>query len=311
LERSVRSSPPSFSFSFSRLIEPEEKDYDYDWGDTGLHPEPFACLAHSVNLLLTNDDGVGSPFLHALVRALRADGHTLFVAAPKSEQSWIGCAKSRRRSVSSKLVDLCLGVPTWSVDGTPSDCVSIALAHLLPADAAIEGVVSGINVGRNASLGFILASGTIAGAWEGAVHGLPGVAFSLDLTREAFEAFHADPENPTDEVRASLTHAARHAARLTPDLVRATPRRTFVVHNVNFPLPCGPTTAVRRTVPARVVVPGLFTPAADDGTHRFIFNLGQDLSPSEPLTDRAAIESGLISHSVLDYTALGRPDGRG
>ncbi len=261
----------------------------------------------TVNLLLTNDDGVASPFLHALVRALRDDGHTLFAVAPASEQSWIGCAKSRRRHVASAVVDLGLGVPTWSVDGTPSDCVSIGLAHLLPADAAIEGVVSGINVGRNASLGFILASGTIAGAWEGAVHGLPGLAFSLDLTREAFEAYHANPSRPSDEVHSSLTHAARHAARLTPDLVRLTPRQSFVVHNVNFPLPCSPVTAVRRTVPARVIVPGLFTPAADDGTHRFIFNLGRDLSPAEPLTDRAALDAGLISHTVLDYTAIGRP----
>ncbi len=260
-----------------------------------------------MNLLLTNDDGVDSPFLHALVGALRADGHSLYVAAPKAEQSWIGCAKSRRRMVASASVDVGLNVPTWSVDGTPSDCVSIALAHLLPADAAIEGVVSGINVGRNASLGFILASGTIGGAWEGAVHGLPGVAYSLDLTREAFEAFHENPSNPPAEIHTSLTNAARHAARLTPDLVHATPRRSFVVHNVNFPLPCAPTTEVRRTVPARVIVPGLFTPAADDGTHRFIFNLGNDHSPAEPLTDRAALDLGLISHTVLDYTAIGRP----
>lgn len=257
-----------------------------------------------MRLLLTNDDGVTSPFLHVLVQALRADGHNLFVVAPKLEQSWIGCAKSRRREVASASIDLGLGVPTWSVDGTPSDCVSIGLAHLLPADAGIEAVVSGINVGRNASLGFILASGTIGGAWEGAVHGLPGIAFSLDLTREAFEAYHAG--HPSDEVRTSLGHAAHHATRLTPDLVRSTPGQRFIVHNVNFPLPCTATTEVQRTVPARVVVPGLFTPAADDGTHRFIFNLGRDLSPPSPLTDRAALEAGVISHSVLDYTALGQ-----
>ena len=72
----------------------------------------------------------------------------------------------------SASADAGLGCPTWIVDGTPSDCVNIALAHLLTDPVA--GVVSGINVGLNASLGFILASGTVAGAWEGALHGLPG-----------------------------------------------------------------------------------------------------------------------------------------
>lgn len=62
---------------------------------------------------------------------------------------------------------------------------------------------------------------------------------------------------------------------------------------------------MRQTVPARVIVPGLFGPADDDGTHRFIFKLGNDISPPEPLTDRAAIENGIISHTVLDYAALG------
>ena len=78
------------------------------------------------------------------------------------------------------------------------------------------------------------------------------------------------------------------------------------MHNVNFPLPCTPASEVRRTVPARVVVPGLFSPAADDGTHRLIFRLGDDLSPAEPLTDRAALAAGFISHTVLDYKQLGQ-----
>ena len=51
---------------------------------------------------------------------------------------------------------------------------------------------------------------------------------------------------------------------------------------------------------------GLFSPAADDGTHRLIFRLGDDLSPPEPLTDRAALAAGHISHSVLDYKKLGQ-----
>jgi len=77
------------------------------------------------------------------------------------------------------------------------------------------------------------------------------------------------------------------------------------VHNVNFPYPCRPDTQLRRTVPARVVVPGLFSPAQDDGTHRFVFQLGEDISPEAPLTDRAALAGEFISHTVLDYSRLG------
>jgi len=258
-----------------------------------------------MRLLITNDDGIDSPFLHALTDALRNAGHDLRIAAPKTEQSWIGCAKSRLRPVASAVATRDFGCPAWIIDGTPSDCVSIALAHLLPPDELIDAVVSGINIGRNASLGFILASGTIAGAWEGAVHGLPAIAFSQDLTAAQFEAYRASGHRADADLQRTLETSALRAAQLVPDLVASTPPRGFIVHNVNFPSPCALDTPVRRTVPARVIVPGLFGPAADDGTHRFIFKLGDDISPSEPLTDRAAIENGLISHTVLDYTALG------
>jgi 5'-nucleotidase len=259
-----------------------------------------------MRFLVTNDDGIASPFLHELVHALRGAGHTLYVIAPRHEQSWIGAAKSRARPVHVAPVDYGLGCPTWVVDGTPSDGVNIAVGHLLPRETALDAVLSGINIGLNASLGFIIASGTIAGAWEGALHGLPAIAFSQDLTAGKYDALKAAGDVPDPELHAVLRISAGHAARLAPDLTAATLPRSFIVHNVNFPLPCRPDTAVRRTVPARVVVPGLFTPANDDGTHRLIFRLGDDLSPPEPLTDRAALAAGCISHSVLDYKRLGQ-----
>ncbi|MEO6246651.1 MAG: 5'/3'-nucleotidase SurE [Opitutaceae bacterium] len=259
-----------------------------------------------MRFLVTNDDGIESVFLHELVDALRAAGHELYVVAPKSEQSWIGAAKSRNRPVHVIAADRCLGCPTWIVDGTPSDAVNIAVGHLLPRELRIDAVVSGINVGLNASLGFIIASGTIAGAWEGALHGLPAVAFSQDLTPEIYDRLKAAGDVPDPDLHAIVRISARHAARLTPELAAATIPRSFIVHNVNFPLPCHARTEVRRTVPARVVVPGLFSPASDDGTHRLIFRLGDDLSPPEPLTDRSALSAGFISHTVLDYKKLGQ-----
>ncbi|MEI6860793.1 MAG: 5'/3'-nucleotidase SurE [Verrucomicrobiota bacterium] len=258
-----------------------------------------------MRLLLTNDDGLDSVFLHALARALAAAGHELAIVAPACEQSWIGAAKSRHRPVASAVADPGLGGPTWRVDGTPSDCVNIALAHLLPRAFRPEAVVSGINIGRNASLGFIPASGTIGGAWEGALHGLPAVALSQDLTAEAYAAIKSPASEPAAPVLASLREAAVHAARLAPGLVAATAPQSFVVHSLNFPFPCRADAAVKRTVPARIITPGLFSPAADDGTHRFVFKSGTDVSPPGLFTDRAALDAGDISHTVLDYTRLG------
>lgn len=262
-----------------------------------------------MRLLLTNDDSIESVFLHELVAACQRTGHDVAVAAPRSEQSWIGAAKSRHRPVKVVHTDRGLGCPTWIVDGTPSDCVNIALAHLLPRDWQPDAVLSGINMGFNASLGFILASGTIAGAWEGAVHGLPGIAVSQDLPAAIFERLKSAHGQPDEALHTALRLSAARAAALVPELVAATAPRSFTVHNLNLPYPCTAGTAVRRTVPARVVVPGLFGPAQDDGTHCFVFQQGEDISPPDPMTDRGALVAGLISHTVLDYRELGHPRG--
>jgi 5'-nucleotidase len=260
-----------------------------------------------MKLLVTNDDGIESVFLHELVAALRQAGHELFVAAPKNEQSWIGAAKSRNRPVHSREQDCGLGCRTWIIDGTPSDCVNIAIAHLLPCKP--DAVVSGINIGLNATLGFILASGTIGGAWEGAVHGLPAVAVSQDLSYATFEQLKRHGCKPDEALVGTLRITSARVAGLLPDLLSSAPPQSFVVHNLNFPFPCQPDTPIVRTIPAQVIVPGLFSPAADDGTHRFIFSQGRDVSPAGPLTDRAALLNGQISHTVLDYRALGKWEG--
>ena len=256
-----------------------------------------------MRLLVTNDDGVGSVLLRELVRALLAAGHEAYVVAPKAEQSWISAAKSHHRPVASAQADRGLGCPTWVVDGTPSDCVNIAVGHLLSKPP--EGVISGINVGLNASLGFIIASGTVAGAWEGALHGLPSIALSQDVTFEMYEHLKAEGGTPDEALLATLKISARIAARLSPKLLASTAPCSFIIHNVNFPSPCRMDTPLRRTVPARMMVPGLFSPQSDDGTHRLIYKMGTDVSPPEPLTDRAAVAAGFISHSILDYTRLG------
>jgi 5'-nucleotidase len=255
-----------------------------------------------MKLLVTNDDGIDSIFFRELVVALRAVGHDLYVVAPAREQSWVGAGKTKARPVKCNAGDHGFGCPTWVIDGTPSDCVNIGLAHLVKA--RMDGVVSGINVGFNCSLGFILASGTVAGAWEGALHGLPALAVSQDISPAIYEHLKERGGEPDADLRTTLINSAAHAARLAGDLLPRTPARSFIVHNVNLPDPCHPDTAVRRTVPARYFVPGLFSPADADGTHRLIWAVGEDVSPKEPLTDIACLAAGFISHTVLDYTRL-------
>ena len=258
-----------------------------------------------MRFLLTNDDGVQSVFLHHLVRALLEAGHALVVAAPKTEQSWIGAAKSRNRPVEATRVELGLGCATWSIDGTPSDCVNIALEHLVSDAEQPDAVISGFNMGMNASLGFIIASGTIGGALEGALHGLPAAALSQDLSNAVFEKVKHGNGHIELELENSLRASALQAAKVLPGILGQTAHNSFTVHNLNFPYPCTSSTPVRRTVPAHVVVPRLFSPAADDGTHRMMFRYGEDHSPEGLLTDRAVLMAGDISHSVLDYRRLG------
>ncbi len=256
-----------------------------------------------MKLLVTNDDGIHSLFLHELISALKAAGHELYVVAPANEQSWTGASKTRGRPVKSAAMDRGFGCPTWIVDGTPSDCVNIGIAHLLPVK--VDGIVSGINVGFNCTLGFIIASGTVAGAWEGALHGLPAMAVSQDLSEGIYNHLKDRGGQPDGELLATLKISAAHAARLAGELLPATPRRSFTVHNLNFPYPCKPETALHRTVPAHFFVPGLFTPADDQGRHQLVWTEGEDVSPPSPLTDLKCVEAGFISHTVLDYRKLG------
>ncbi|HEY1849062.1 MAG TPA: 5'/3'-nucleotidase SurE [Opitutaceae bacterium] len=256
-----------------------------------------------MRLLVTNDDGIESVFLHELARALLAAGHEVFVVAPRSEQSWTGASKSRHRAVHSAAADAGLGCPTWSVDGTPSDSVSIALDHLLPSRP--DAVMSGINVGLNASLAFIMGSGTVAGALEGALNGIPGVAFSQSLPEPVYDDLKSRGGSPDPGLLGILRSSAAHAARMGPELAASTGNRSFIVHNVNFPHRCHAGTAVRRTVPARTLLPGLFSPKAADGMHRLVFRLGDDISPMGLPTDSAALAEGYISHTVLDFSKLG------
>jgi len=122
-------------------------------------------------LLLTNDDGIYAHGLKALEVALGALGEVA-VVAPASDQSGVGRSITLRRPLRATP----RGPGRWAVDGTPTDCVYLAIHHLL--DRTPDLVVSGINRGPNLA-DDVFYSGTVAGAMEAASVGVPAMAVSL------------------------------------------------------------------------------------------------------------------------------------
>src|ERR671916_693243 len=124
-------------------------------------------------ILLTNDDGIHSDGLIKLEEALRELGD-VYVVAPASEMS----GASHSLTLSPPLRIRRIDERHWTVDGTPTDCVTLALNQILGPDELPDICCSGINYGAN--LGDDATySGTVAGALESTILGVPGLAFSL------------------------------------------------------------------------------------------------------------------------------------
>jgi 5'/3'-nucleotidase len=161
-------------------------------------------------ILVTNDDGVRSEGIHALARVLAPLGD-IVVVAPQLEASAIGHALTLRRPLRLELV----AEDIYSVDGTPTDCVNIAITkvlHRMP-DLVVSGINKGYNLGDD-----VTYSGTVSGALEGALLGIPSIAVSLERTRELPHFDHA------------ATIAATVASAV---LQRGLPPRTLL--NINVP----------------------------------------------------------------------------
>jgi len=129
-------------------------------------------------ILLTNDDGYHADGIVALEKGLSEIGD-VYVVAPESEMS----GASHSLTLSRPLRIRQRSARHWTVDGTPTDCVTLALNQILPKDELPQICCSGINHGAN--LGDDATySGTVAGAMEATILGVPGLAFSLAVTRE-------------------------------------------------------------------------------------------------------------------------------
>ena len=188
-------------------------------------------------LLISNDDGYAAKGIRELVKMVSAFGDVI-VCAPESVRSGFSCAFSATIPLRLQLHEKRPGVEVWSCNGTPVDCVKMALAELCPRRP--DMVIGGINHGDNASVN-VHYSGTMGVTFEGCLKYIPSVAFSLcDHDENAdFEPLRPYIQTITQRV-------------LTDGLPRG------VCLNVNFPrLPSRPSQARDASDPSRTSYQGV------------------------------------------------------
>jgi 5'-nucleotidase len=165
-----------------------------------------------MRVLVSNDDGVDAPGIRILAEGLRQAGHRVTVVGPDRDRSGASNSLTLDQPIRAKA----LGEDVWSVAGTPTDCVHLALTGLLEGEPDI--VVSGIN--NCANLGDdVIYSGTVAAAMEGRFLGLPAIAMSLATGEGTPRCFET---------------AARAAVEITRRLL-VDPLPADTILNVNVP----------------------------------------------------------------------------
>jgi 5'-nucleotidase len=175
-------------------------------------------------ILVTNDDGVHSDGIRALADALRPLGDVT-VVAPIQEASAIGHALTLQRPLR---VDV-IGPNVFAIDGTPTDCVNVAITHILKdkPDLIVSGINKGWNLGDD-----VTYSGTVSGALEGALLSIPSIAISAERVGNTYEF------GPSARAAAIVAEAV---------LDRGMPK--FTLLNIN--VPAGRNKGFRVTVQAR------------------------------------------------------------
>lgn len=130
-----------------------------------------------MRILLTNDDGIFAEGLQVLAKEIKKIAET-YVVAPDHEQSATGHAITMHRPLRAERVKFLhsTDLPAWAVNGTPADCVKLAVEAILPhrPDLIISGINRGANLGTD-----VLYSGTVSAAIEGVILGIPAIAASL------------------------------------------------------------------------------------------------------------------------------------
>lgn len=130
-----------------------------------------------MRILLTNDDGIQAHGLKVLEKIARQLSDDIWIVAPETDQS--GVAHSLTLSHPLRTRKICDKV--WSVTGTPTDCIIMAVRNLV--EGKIDLVLSGVNAGQNTG-DYVTYSGTVAGAMEGTLLNIPSIALSQEFSHD-------------------------------------------------------------------------------------------------------------------------------
>ena len=223
-----------------------------------------------VRILVTNDDGIHSEGIRLLEEALKEVGD-VYVVAPEAEMSGASHSLTLSRPLRIRQID----ARHWTVDGTPTDCVTLALHRILGEGErptiCCSGINHGANLGDDASY-----SGTVAGALEATILGVPGLAFSL-AAREGFDF--------TESARVAVV-AARKV------LEEGLPEGTLLNINVPRGRPRGVRVTRQGIKNARPIISEHIDPRGKP-----YYWIGEEYfsSEREDGTDYSAVEAGYVS----------------
>lgn len=249
----------------------------------GIDGNPYEKDIYDVQILLTNDDGIYAPGLAAMEHELRKLGDVT-VVAPLTEQSGVGHAITYLTPLMARKVFGDDGHHRgWAVEGSPADCVKLAVAELCPSRPTL--VVSGMNSGLNAGIN-VLYSGTVAAAIEGAFFGITSVAVSLGY----------------DDDDTRFRPAAQLAVPIIEQIL-AEPDSAKHLYNLNIPHQALSGEAEVHVVPAATTPWGEdFEQRTDPRGRNYYWATG--LAPDPPSnieTDLSALRAGNITLTPLKF----------
>jgi 5'-nucleotidase len=238
----------------------------------------------TARILISNDDGIAAPGLRLLEKVVRSLCPDVWVVAPEREQSGASHSLTLRRPLRIRK----LGAKRFVIDGTPTDCVLLAIKHVMkkkPPTIVLSGINAGGNYGED-----ITYSGTVAAAMEAILLDVPAVAFSQHYSRE---------QGISWDVAAAYT--AEVLCRLT---AAPWPRNTLI--NVNFPdIASDAVTGIRATRQGKRKIGDNLSERIDPrGVPYYWIGPVRNEAPDQPGSDIEAVNAGAVSVTpvFLDLT---------
>jgi len=238
-------------------------------------------------ILISNDDGIAAPGIAVLQRVARQLSDDVWVVAPEQEQSGASHSLTTRRPLRLHQLD----ERRFAVDGTPTDCVLLALKRLLrdhPPDLVLSGINAGSNVGED-----LTYSGTVAAAMEATLLGIPAIALS-----QAYIDGHGIPWGTGEAV--------------APEMIRRLLQRQWpesTLFNINFPaVPPGTSVTIAVTSQGRRAIADNLTDGVDPrGRPYYWIGPAPEHGKAEPGTDVAAVADDMISITPINLNLTNLP----